>query len=237
MKKKQPKYLVIYEDVKGKILSGEYPINSRIQDGNTLVKAYDASLMTVKKALDILVSEGFLIRRRGYGTIVKDWTKGKKAHLYAVEGSSKRHMGQMESKILTFEIEHPNDDIAQKLSIETDDFIYRIERVRYVEEVPTIIEYTYMPISIIPQLKYSHLVGSIYKYIIEELGLVIQSSFLNVKGVRPNELEKKTMHLQDTDFLMQVEQVANLDDGRIFEYSIARHLPDSFNFETVIFNS
>ena len=72
MKKKQPKYLVIYEDVKGKILSGEYPINSRIQDGNTLVKAYDASLMTVKKALDILVSEGFLIRRRGYGTIVKD---------------------------------------------------------------------------------------------------------------------------------------------------------------------
>ncbi|MFK4926109.1 GntR family transcriptional regulator [Lactococcus garvieae] len=237
MKKKQPKYLVIYEDVKEKILSGYYPINSRIADGNTLVQEYDASLMTVKKALDILVSEGFLIRRRGYGTIVKDWTKGKKAHLYAIEGSSKRHLGQLESEVLTFEVEHPNADIAHKLSIDVEDFIYRIERVRYVKKVPTIIEYTYMPISIIPQLKYSHLTGSIYKYILEELGLVIQSSFLNVKGVRPNALEKQTMHLTDTDFLMQVEQVANLDDGRIFEYSIARHLPDSFNFETVIFNN
>ena len=161
----------------------------------------------------------------------------QKAHLYAVEGSSKRHSGQMESKVLTFEVEHPNADIAHKLSIDVEEFIYRIERVRYVKKVPTIIEYTYMPISIIPQLKYSHLTGSIYKYILEELGLVIQSSFLNVKGVRPNALEKQTMHLTDTDFLMQVEQVANLDDGRIFEYSIARHLPESFNFETVIFNN
>mgnify|MGYP003365629724 CR=1 FL=1 len=235
--KQKAKYVVIYEDVKEKILSGLYPINSRIQDGNTLVKEYDASLITIKKALDILVSEGFLIRRRGYGTIVKDWTKGKKAHIYAVEGSSKRYSEQLDSKILTFEIEHPNPNIANKLSITLDDFVYRIERVRYVKTIPTIIEYTYMPIAIIPHLKYDHLVGSIYKYILEDLGLTIQSSFLNVTGVRPNVLEKKTMSLQDTDFLMQVEQVANLDDGRIFEYSIARHIPATFNFETVVLNN
>ncbi|XHB95420.1 GntR family transcriptional regulator [Lactococcus garvieae] len=217
-------------------MSGHYPINSRIADGNTLVQEYDASLMTVKRHWIFWYQRVFdPPSRLWYDS--KRLDQGEKAHLYAVEGSSKRHSGQLESEVLTFEVEHPNADIAHKLSIDVEDFIYRIERVRYVKKVPTIIEYTYMPISIIPQLKYSHLTGSIYKYILEELGLVIQSSFLNVKGVRPNALEKQTMHLTDTDFLMQVEQVANLDDGRIFEYSIARHLPDSFNFETVIFNN
>ncbi len=33
---------------------------------------------------------------------------------------------------------------------------------------------------------------------------------------------------------MRVEQVAYLTDGRTFEYSYADHLPETFEFETVI---
>lgn len=237
MKNQRPKHLIIYENVKKKITSGEYPINSMIPDGNTLAHQYGASLLTIKKSLDSLVSEGFLIRRRGYGTLVRDWTKGNKARMYAVEGSSSRYNKLLESKILKFEIEHPNFEVANKLSIKKEDFVYHIERIRYIEKIPTIIEYTYMPHPIIPKLEQPQLLKSIYEYISDELGLVVQSSFINIKGVRPNSLEKETMKLSDNDFLMQVEQIANLDDGRIFEYSIAKHLPDSFNFETVVFNN
>ena len=42
------------------------------------------------------------------------------------------------------------------------------------------------------------------------------------------------MNLTNQDFLMRVEQVAYLTDGRTFEYSYADHLPETFEFETVI---
>ena len=47
MKKKQPKYLVIYED--GEKFCLVYPINSKLQMAILWVQEYDASLMTVKR--------------------------------------------------------------------------------------------------------------------------------------------------------------------------------------------
>lgn len=235
--KKQPKYLQIYNDIKDKILSYHYPINSKLPDGNQLTLEYSASIMTVKKALDILVEEGYIIRRRGDGTLVKDWTKGSKAHLYAPKGSTQVRKGEVISKIITFKVNLPSTRVAEKLSIGVDEFVYQIERLRVLEGVPSIMEYTFMPVQVIPGLKYEHLKHSIYSYIQEELGLSVHSSFLNITGVRPNQVEKEQMNLTNIDFLMQVEQVANLDDGRIFEYSIARHLPEKFQFDTIIFNN
>lgn len=232
----KPKYLLIYDDIKEKILSEVYQINDRLADGHTLAREYDVSMMTVKKALDLLVTEGLLVRRRGDGTIVKDWKKGSQKRFYALEGTYVKYPGKVTSQILTFDIQYPTPEVAEKLSIGKYDFIYEIVRVRIIDDVPSIMEYTYMPIDIIPGLKYEHVESSIYQYIREQLGLTVQSSFLKIQGVRPDELEKKHLKLTDHDFLMQVDQVANLDDGRIFEYSIAKHIPDEFEFETVIFN-
>ena len=45
---------------------------------------------------------------------------------------------------------------------------------------------------------------------------------------------KAVYELNKSGFLMRVEQVAYLTDGRTFEYSYADHLPETFEFETVI---
>lgn len=92
-----------------------------------------------------------------------------------------------------------------------------------------------MPIDIIPNLKRDHLESSVYHYIETVLGRKIHSAFVKVTGVRPNDLEKEKMALDVTDFLMEVEQVVSLDNCKVFEYSISHHLPDMFDFETVLF--
>ncbi|WP_123580105.1 UTRA domain-containing protein, partial [Pseudomonas protegens] len=67
-----------------------------------------------------------------------------------------------------------------------------------------------------------------------KLGLEVGTSVVRVKGIRPDDREKQFMNLTNQDFLMRVEQVAYLTDGRTFEYSYADHLPETFEFETVI---
>lgn len=233
----KPKYLKIYENIKNRILSGEYPVNQRLADGNTLAQQYEVSAMTVKRALDELVSEGFIVRRQGDGSYVKDWNKGKKSKFYTINGTYVRFPDKVKSTVLKFDIEYPSAEVADKLSIKETDFIYVITRLRIIEGLPSIMEYTYMPIQVVHDLRLEDVELSIYRFIKEELELSIHSSFLNITGCRPNEVEKKHLNLDDTDYLIQVEQIASLDDGRIFEYSVARHIPEEFEFKTLLFNS
>lgn len=64
------KYEHIYEDLKNKILSGEYEAGSRIPSEQKLCEMYGASRMTVNNAVRRLQKKGFVLRRVGDGSYV-----------------------------------------------------------------------------------------------------------------------------------------------------------------------
>lgn len=64
------KYSQIANDIRRKIINGDYSSNQQLPVESEIGKVYDASKLTVK-SLDILVSEGLVIKRRGSGTFVK----------------------------------------------------------------------------------------------------------------------------------------------------------------------
>lgn len=235
--KVKPKYLMICEDIRAKVQDGTYAIHDKLPDGGRLAEQYGVSLLTVKRALDLLVAEGYIIRRRGDGTVVRDWKSKQLPHLYSLNGNYRDYQERVTSKVLAFEVVRPSVQVASKLGIAEDDFIYEITRVRSIDQRPVIMEYIYMPMAVIPQLKLENLERSIYAYIEDDLGLKIHSAFVKVAGVRPNELEKEHLHLQDTDFVMEAERISCLETCQTFEYSIAHHLPDVFDFETVLFHT
>lgn len=66
------KYNLIANDVRKKILEGVYQPNEQLPFEKDFCRMYKVSKMTVKKALDILVTEGLIYKRRGAGTFVMD---------------------------------------------------------------------------------------------------------------------------------------------------------------------
>ncbi|MDR0846975.1 MAG: GntR family transcriptional regulator [Lactobacillales bacterium] len=230
----QIKYKQVYEAIRRKIVDGVYAINEKLPDGRALAEEFGMSVLTIKKALDVLVSEGYIVRRRGSGTFVQDWRQQVKSQpMFAPLTGTVQKYENVTTKILGFEVIEADEEIAQKLAIKQGDFVYVINRLRFVDGVARIMEYTCMPISVIPGVDRKVLQHSIYAYINDKLGLNVASSLVRVTGVRPNDLEQKEMGLLATDYLMRVEQIAYLDDGRTFEYSYADNLPDGFEFETV----
>lgn len=65
------KYEVISSDIRKKIQNGTFPLNSQLPTEPELGEQYNVSRITVKKAIDQLVSEGLVIKKRGSGTFVK----------------------------------------------------------------------------------------------------------------------------------------------------------------------
>lgn len=228
------KYTEIYSQIKEDIESGVYKINEKLPQGRLLAQKYQVSELTITKALNVLVREGYIVRRRGSGSFVKDFHNKKMTKYSPLTGSFSVYDGNVESVIIGFTTEIPDKSLADKLGIDQETLVYKIIRMRKVEGIPSIIEYTWMPTNVISGLTMKELETSIYKYISDTLKLKVKSAHVNIAGVRPSILEKKYLNLTDTDFLMSVEQVAYLDDGRIFEFSIANHIPSEFHFETVL---
>lgn len=228
------KYMQIYMDIREKINQNHYEINEKLPDGNSLAAHYQCSKLTVKKALDMLVQEGMIIRRRGSGTFVKSHAPNANEFILSPLAGLADTVGSdhIHSTVAVFSIEKPSAEIAQKLEIE-DAYIYRIVRVREVDHRPYSIEHTFMPLSIIPGLEPKHLEGSVYNYIRETLHLRIKSNHVWIRGDRSNAEDSKLLNLKEPTFMMEIEKVGHLEDGRVFEYSITRHTYETFVFETV----
>ena len=67
-------YLDIKKDLLDKILSGVYQQGSIIPNEYELAEIYKVSRPTIRKAVQILVDEGYLEKRKKRGTIVCDPT-------------------------------------------------------------------------------------------------------------------------------------------------------------------
>ena len=123
--------------------------------------------------------------------------------------------------------------MAEKLKISVEDFVYDIVRVRFLDGKPSNVEYTQMPIEVIPGVKMDVLENSIYNHIENVLKLQIQSAHRTVSADMPTEEEKQWLQIEGVMPVLQVAQVAFLSDGRPFEYSKSRHRADTNVFRAV----
>ena len=90
-----------------------------------------------------------------------------------------------------------------------------------------------MPILIIKGLKEDVLKDSIYEYIENTLNLSIQSAHRVIKADLPKDLEKKYLKMKKLVPILEVEQIAFLSNGQIFEYSKSRHRGDKTELKMI----
>ena len=67
-----PIYVRIVEGVKDAILSGELKEDEKMLSTTYFSKTYNINIATVNKAINILVDEGLLYKKRGIGMFVKN---------------------------------------------------------------------------------------------------------------------------------------------------------------------
>ncbi len=236
----QMKYELVADDLIRAIKCGQYKPSEQLPSIDALCGMYEVSKMTIKKSLDVLEAGGYITRRRGSGSFVKNVqppinnaasfeTSGQMSGLTAERAATG---DKITTAVELFDIEMPPPEVAHMLAIESEEFVYHIVRVRFANDLPHAVEYTYMPIGLIPNLRRKNAEGSIYSYVEDDLRLRIASAHRIVRAVLPTKEEQEWMGVGPHEPLLEIEQVAFLDDGTPFEYSFARH-PDGYEFRTI----
>lgn len=231
------RYKEIADEVRRRIFDGEYPSETLIPDQNTLAEEFQVSRMTVKKALDIIATEGLIYRQRGSGTyVMKTALLGNRdVYVNEYDGLTKQMQGKtIESHVIQFDIEFPDQELASMLMIETSSPVYKIIRQRVVTENQLkILEYTYYVAELIPGLSKKHAEKSIYAYIKDELKLTFGGAFRKVHADKSRELDYEYLDCTENDPVLEVEQIVYLKNGKPFEYSRSRNRFDTRSYTMV----
>lgn len=132
----------IYLEIKKKLLEDikDKPVNTPIDSERELAVKFDASRMTVRKAVNELVEEGYLYRNGNKGTFVADRSLHKRNT--AAEILLKKE--ETLHKLLYFNVKEI-PDAAQRLGLAENDLILRAVRLILKDGRPITIEEIHFP--------------------------------------------------------------------------------------------
>jgi len=119
-----------------------------------LSQRYGVNRMTARQAGQELVREGRLYTVIGKGTFVSKKTKIEPPmnSVWGFSDSFSSTEGDNLSRLLSMEILKPDDEIAEKLKISKDNKIYKLSRLRLIDQKPVAVEFSHLPFDRFPNL-------------------------------------------------------------------------------------
>lgn len=210
-------YLKLYEILKMKIEKGEWTVGIQIPTEEQLCKNYDVSRATVRNAISELVREGYLKRIQGKGTFVVKKVTPRESITINLKDIMKEH-GTFYTKVLAKTVMTPPEEIVNKLELSdpTTHLIY-INRLCYLNDEPTIIQYSYIPYKICPSLIDEDFEKNFLIDIIERKCNYTITHIHNHIGISYlNEREQELLNSRDNPVALTLEQFYYSYDKKIY---------------------
>lgn len=234
-----PYYVQVIEALKERINRDEWQVGDQLPGEQVLCEMFDVSRTVIRQALQSLMQEGLIVRRKGRGTYV--------AEPKISENLAQRLTGFYEdmvsqgyrptSQVIKQQLVPANTKVASNLEIPPDTQVIEIERLRFVQDEPLVLVTTYLPYTLCPDLLHKDLTHqSLYMLLREQCNLTITRGRRILQAAQPNEYETTLLKIKRSVPLIILDSVSYLSDGVPIEYYHALHRSDRLRFEVDLFH-
>lgn len=180
-----PKYYLVKKAIVENIENEIYQDNEPIPSEKKLMESYQVSRITVRKAIEELVAEGYLYKIQGKGTYVK--TDEGSSNLFAITSCTEdvKRLGMTPSKkTVICRLTDATAKTAKALEISHDDKVSMVGRILYADKEPLNYTVTYLPEKIFPNITdYDLEKDSLYRIIFEEYGVKITKARRTIEAI------------------------------------------------------
>ncbi|PGV53572.1 GntR family transcriptional regulator [Bacillus sp. AFS037270] len=208
----EPLYLQLKKAIQAAILNDTYQQGEKIPPEPELSEQYNVSRITVRKAVEELVKEGYLIKQQGKGTFVHLPKIDRKIeHVMGFTAACEANGFTSHSEVTKKEVIQVDADLREALQLEKDEQVIYIQRKRYAGDSPLMLENNYYPYHRYSFLLDETLTGSLYELLREKY------------DIHPDQSGKTTLELV----------LADEEQAQLLETSIGKPL---FYMKTLIYD-
>lgn len=226
-----PIYYQIQQVIKDQIKRGEWSIGEAIPSERILSEQFEVSRMTIRQAVQGLVDEGVLTRKRGSGTYVSNEKveqplKGVTSFTKLME---QRGM-KASSKIISFIKRKPSATEAEHLEMDRALDVLQIQRIRLGNETPIAIETTIIPWPFAEGITVEDMEHSLYEFIEEKKGLDLGEGRQSIEAIGADKQTAALLEIPTSSPILLIERVTTLKNGTPFEYVRSHYAGSRFKF-------
>ncbi|HEP1819600.1 TPA: GntR family transcriptional regulator [Streptococcus suis] len=233
LNEEKPLYLQLVDELEISIRERMAP-NDRLLSERELTQVYGVSRITVRLALQELEKRGLVYKKHGKGTYVSEISERAVDLTQAYSFTEQmRKIGKVpKTSILSFRCIQVSDYIAQQLQLSHGETVYEIERLRLADDIPMMLERTYIPVLQFPALTAQRLNEKpLYEIFFEDYGQIIRLAEEEFYASISLDNEASVLGIPNNSPVLHLVRKTFNVKNRIIEFTFSIARADQFRYK------
>ena len=214
-----PLYFQLLSVIKRYISAGLLQPGDLLPSEAEMTRSFGISRSTVRLAMGALEEEGLVTRHRGRGTFVAEPKMRRRTeNLWSFTAETEALGLEPSSTLLEFTIIHPAEDIVTLLELKqknTD--VYRITRIRRVNGEPLMLETSFYPTYIYPNLSQDLVEANSIYSLLSQVGIVPHSAVDSYEAIKFSHEEIRLLDCKAGSIGYFHQRQTRTEAGQLFE--------------------
>jgi GntR family transcriptional regulator len=216
------------------IQNKQFPAGSQLPPELELIETLGVSRATLREALRVLEEQGFIVRKRGLGTYVREQSIIKDLSInFGISEMITQAGLAPGARETIIRRDKASGTIAAELHLDEGDDLVRIERVRTANDRPVVWSADIVAEKLLAGKEITEDIlmhRSVYAFLSEQLDInIIHGVARLVATTATSEMARRLAILKGSPLMLLTQTDFDGDDRPVL-YSIEYHLPDSFVF-------
>lgn len=202
-----PLYIQVADELRHRILNGEFATNDPLPSESEMVNAFDVSRVTVRQAILLLSEEGLLEKIQGKGSFVKALAVEQNfLGLREYRRDLRRQGHEPSFEILSYERSKPNESVRVMFGLDAVSQVHDIERLKRSDGKPIMLERIYLPCHLMPTLDQLELRTRWFGDILVGSGLNFKHARKIVQPIMVGNIEAKILAVRPNSIGLLVDR-------------------------------
>jgi len=228
-----PLYFQVAEQIEQAIHAGRLAPGERISNEVALAVQLGLSRPTLRQAIQTLVDKGMLVRKRGVGTQVVHAPIRRTVELTSLHDDLTRNGLRPTTTVLDLDLIPADEVAAQKLNLPLGHAVWRLRRLRAVEDGPLALMCNLVPEGVTDLTRVDlHHTGLYEHFRSQAINLRVAHQVIGARTV--DAAEARLLGGRKGDPVLTMERTSYDDKGRPVEHATHLYRPDRYAYETTL---
>ncbi|GHG25585.1 MULTISPECIES: GntR family transcriptional regulator [Amycolatopsis] len=231
----EPLYFQVSRQLHAAIEDGRLPAGARLDNEVDLAASLRLSRPTIRQAIQTLVNQGLLVRRRGIGTQVVRTKVARPLRLSSLFDDLAGLGGKPESAVLVNRVEDARPDVAELLEAPGLTRVRRLKRLRSTDGEPLALMNNYLPDGVIDPADDELRERGLYQ-LLRSAGVRLHAAEQNIGARLATEEDAELLHEEPGAALLTMQRTTYDDSGRVVEYGWHVYRASRYTFNLSLTN-